>query len=226
MKKSFLLVLTLVFGLFLTACNLGEEEERTGEKVTITQTITKVLERDQDGNVTKEEKEEVSEEVFINPKRVATFSLGIADVFLYIGLEKLGITNFGVPKGQTPLPESLKEFNKDKYPNIGTLHTPNFDALDLFSPELIVLDGRTSSFYSELKQRYPNSDVIDLSLTVYEYEKHKENYEILGKIFPEAEETLNNVIVEFNESFAEIREKTKDFRLLFVQLNGEVISVA
>lgn len=117
-------------------------------------------------------------------------------------------------------------FNENKYPNIGTLFDPNYDVLDLFSPELIVLDGRTSALYEELKQRYPNSDVIDLSLTVYEYDKQKENYEILGKIFPEAKETLNNLILDFAASFAEIREKTENYRLLFVQLNGEIISVA
>lgn len=226
MKKYVLVLVMLLASLFLSACNLSPEEEREGEKVTITQTITKVLEKDSEGNVTKSEKIEITEEVFINPKKVATFNLGVADIFLYLGLETLNIESFGISKGEQPLPTSLNEFNKAKYPNIGTLFDPNYDILDLFNPELIILDGRTANLYDELKKRYPNSDVIDLSLTTYEFTKQKENFDIIGKIFPSSKDTLNNLITEFEEAFTEIQEVTKDYRLLFIQLNGEVISVA
>lgn len=226
MKKNVLIVLTLLLSLILTACNLGSEEQRVGEKVTITQTVTKVIEKDAEGNVVKSETKQISEEIFINPKRVATFNLGVADIFLYLGLENLKIESFGISKGDQKLPTALDEFNKSKYPNIGTLFDPNYDVLDLFNPLLIILDGRTANLYDELKKRYPNSDVIDLSLTTYEYEKHKENFEIIGKIFPESKERLDDLILEFFDDFNDIQETAKDYRLLFIQLNGEVISVA
>lgn len=226
MKKNILTVLVLLLSLFLVSCNLGKEEKRTGEQVEITQTVTKVLQRDDKGVVSKSEKQTIKEKVFINPKRVVTFNYGIADAFLYVGLDKLGITKFGLSKG-TGLPVTLKAFNNDRtYPNIGTLHAPNFDTLDLFNPELIILDGRTTSYYEEMKEKYPNSDVIDLSLTTYEFDKHKENFLILEKIFTKAGTQFTDLIDGFEESFLEIQEVTKNYGVLFVQLNGKDISVA
>lgn len=226
MKKIYSILFVMLLGFILVACNLEGEEDRTGEQVEITHTITNVLERDQEGNATKTEAIEVTEKVYINPKRVATFHLGMADVFLYVGLDKLGVTHFGVPKGGTPLPETLSEFNKEKYANVGVLHTPDTTALELFNPDLIILDGRTRMFHNDLKERFPNADIVDFSLTTYDFEKHVDILETLALIFPNAKDDFTSKVESFRTTFAEIREKTAGVRLLFVQTNGENLSVA
>lgn len=226
MKKLMFLILTILTSISLISCIEDNNNERTGETVSITHTVSKVLSKDEEGNVTNSYFEEVTEDFYINPNRVVTFNLGVADIFLYIGLDELNITKFGIPKDGKPLAPSLKEFNKSKYIDVGTLFIPNYDVLDLFNPELIILDGRTSNLYEDLKIKYPYADVLDLSLTTYEFAKHQQNMINISKIFPNTANTLNDLINEFEQDFTYIQSKTEEYRLMFVQLNGEVISVA
>ena len=43
------------------------------------------------------------------------------------------------------------------YFNLGTLFIPDWDALDLFQPELIILGSRSSGAYDRLNQQFPNA---------------------------------------------------------------------
>ncbi|VEU82043.1 ABC transporter substrate-binding protein [Acholeplasma hippikon] len=214
MKKIVLSVLTLVGIMFLGACNLNiGESDLPREDIEITHTVTI------DGVRT-----EVTETFTTNPRVVATFALEFSDIMLELGLNKAGITVFGLSKGEN-LTESLAEFSGNKYPNVGTLFEPNHDALTLMMPDLIILGGRAASQYSDLKQRYPNADILDISnANPYYFEKQKEIYQNLGKIFTNIKDDLNQYITSFETSFNEIKTNFPDKNVLFLMVNGDTIS--
>ena len=224
MKKFLSVISILVLSMLLVACNLNIEDKRSGEQVTIKHEVSVFEKMGQDGLPVY--KKEIREEKFYtNPKSVVVFSLGIADVFNYLGLESLGIKTFGLPKGGQPLPESLKVFNDKKYHDVGTLKIPNENILDLLNPELIILDGRTSHLYEEYKIKYPHSDIIDLSITTYSLKTQTENYNKLSQIFTKIENRLDDVLIDFKNSFEEISTYAKKYRASFIQVTGTEIGV-
>lgn len=219
MKKIFLILTIFISSFVLISCL---EQERTGQKVEITQTVTITTSYDKDGvAVTKVETR--TEEMFINPIRVASFSYGAADMLDFAGLENAGIELFGLSKG-TNLPNLLKKFEDKMYPNIGTLFEEDLTVLDLFNPELIILDGRSASLYSKLKELYPNADILDVSNTTYSLKIHEEAVINLGKIFPKINDILLNEMNEIKLLFNGISEITKDYKALFLLSNGKAIS--
>ena len=224
MKKILSVFSIFVFAILLVACNLNIEDKRDGEQVTVKHEVSVFEKIGQDG-LPIYRKEIREEKFYTNPKSVVVFSLGIADVFNYLGLESLGINTFGLPKGGQPLPESLKVFNDKKYHDVGTLKIPNENILDLLNPELIILDGRTSNFYEEYKEKYPNSDIIDLSITTYSLETQKQNFNKLSQIFTKIEDRLDDVLIDFENSFKEISKFSINYRATFIQVTGKTIGV-
>lgn len=224
MKKIFFILSILLTTLLLTSCNVEIGKEREGRRITITQTVS-VFDKLDDNGEALYKKVIVENDFLVNPKKVVTYNLGVADIFSYIGLEKLGIEKFGLPKGGNPLPESLREFDNKKYADTGTLFLLDKTVLDLFDADLIILDGRSAKHYEELKKDYPNADILDLSITTYSYETQKNNFHVLGQIFEEAKDILDEKIKEYQTNFNEISLLAKDFRALFIQANGKGFSV-
>lgn len=221
MKKFILATLVTIFALVLVACNNGGE--RKGAKVTIEQTITVTVGKNDKGeDVT--EKQKVSQEMVVNPKRIASFSYGVSDMLFQVDLSKAGIEVLGIAKG-TSVPSIIGEFNSDKYPNIGTLFEENNDALKLLNPDLIILDGRSSSLYSKLKTAYPNADILDASNTSYSLAKQQEVVEILGKLFPKVKKTLDEKMDAITHKFETFAAITKNHKALFLLSNGEKFSI-
>lgn len=220
MKKIILIIATLILSVSLVACI--EQKERTGEKVTISQTISVTTGKDAEGNDITE-KRTVDSEVFINPKRVASFSYGAADMLYEVGFKKAGITKFGISKGSS-LPSILNQFNDKQYPNIGTLFVEDMEALDLFNPELIILDGRSSILYSKLDKSFPNADIIDVSNTNFSFEKQKEVVNVLGLIFPKVKTELDAEIAKIELKFSGIKDVTKNIKASFLMSNGDKLS--
>ena len=134
MRKIYIVLIPLLM-MVLVSC--FKVKPRTGDQVVIKQQITTIIRTDNEGNNVTEVKT-IESKIFINPKRVASFSYGVADMLNTVGLENAGITHFGISKGSN-LPKMLNKFNDKKYPNIGTLFVEDLDVLELFNPEIIFL---------------------------------------------------------------------------------------
>lgn len=221
MKKIIYIMLTLSIVLIVVGCG-SNLPTKDGETVTITQTVSVEVGKNSD-NEPIYEKQTVTSTVHTNPKVVVTFALEIADILSVVGLEKAGITYFGLPKAN--LPESIRQFASDKYPNTGTLFEPNYDTLDLMMPDLIIIGGRSSSLYSLLKTNYPNTDILDVSNTTFSFERQKEVFTNLGLIFPDIKVDLNAQQARITQNFETVRNKVDGHNALFLQVNGDQISV-
>ncbi|WP_025725197.1 ABC transporter substrate-binding protein [Acholeplasma granularum] len=188
----------------------------------ITHTISSQNGLDNEGNPVYI-KENIEENIRVNPKVVVSFSLDIADIFMNIGMDKLNLMRFGIPKSN--LPETLNMFDSNMYPNVGTLFEPNYDALDLILPELIIIGGRSSNLYDTLSQKYPNADILDVSNTIFSFETQNQVFTNLGNIFPQIKETLDNYLLEFNTRKETIKSLNHSKNALFVLLNNADISI-
>ncbi len=224
MKKVNFIILVLAVVFVLAACNSNLINDKDGyEKVSITHTVSKFDKMDGETEVYK--RVEVTEDFYVNPKKVITYSLGVADTLNYLGLETLEIEVFGLPKDGQPLAQMLDKFNDKKYYDVGTLFEPDFNIIELINPDLIILDGRSAKFYNELKTKYPYINVLDASLTTYKLENQARIYNNLSKIFTNAGERLLELITQFEIEFNDIKEVAKNYRAMFLQLNGDKLSV-
>ena len=213
MKKLFLSAIALVLTIVLIGCGELGNSELPREDVEVTQTVT-----------TGGKKETITTTVKTNPRVVATFALEFADIVQELGIEKSGITLFGLAKGNG-LDEALNAFSSDVYPNVGTLFLPNYDALDLMMPDLIILGGRASSTYDEIKAKYPNVDILDISnANPYSFETQKQVYNNLGKIFTNLTSDLNAQIEKFETAYNTIKSNFPEKNVLFLLVNGDQIS--
>lgn len=152
----------------------------------------------------------------VNPQRVAVFDMGILDT-----LDALGIPVAGVPKDG--LPDYLSKYNDDKYANIGTLKEPDLEALSALNPDLIIISGRQSTFYNQLKELAPT---IYLGVDTANYmDSFKENMEYVGAIFQKEEEVAARVN-EIDELAAQVKEKAAQAggKALVVLSNDKSIS--
>ncbi|MGO2234444.1 MAG: ABC transporter substrate-binding protein [Marinomonas sp.] len=78
--------------------------------------------------------------------KAAIFDLGSLDTIAALGLESHVV---GVPK--QVLPDYLKQFNDDRYTDVGGLKTPDLEAIKTLTPDLIVITGRQAGQKSALE---------------------------------------------------------------------------
>ncbi|GAM68855.1 catechol siderophore ABC transporter [Vibrio sp. JCM 19236] len=73
-------------------------------------------------------------EIEINqvPQRVVVLGQGSLDVLDEMGVEPVGLV-------KPLLPEFLTHYSDDKYQSVGTLQEPNFEAIYMLKPDLIML---------------------------------------------------------------------------------------
>lgn len=225
MKRKLALIVLFFMTITLVSCKRELENDKIEyKKIELSHQVSKFEKMDGKNEVYK--RVLVKEDFYISPKKVITFSLGVADTFKHVGLDNLGIETFGIAKGQNKLPEMLNEYNDSKYYDVGSLFEPDFSMIELINPDLIILDGRSAKYYERIKKDYPYINVLDASLTTYDIEEQEKVYNNLSKIFPHANDVLKKSIEKFKENFSEIKIKTKDFNAMLLQLNGKLISAA
>lgn len=121
----------------------GKEAEKTNEIVKIT--------------ALNANKEETEVEVKYDAQRLVLLDLAALDVIDYLGL---GNRVVGVASTSIDYLESYTDTSK--YPNVGTIKTPDVEAVNNVDPDVIFIGGRLSSFYDELSKIAP---VVYLSTT-------------------------------------------------------------
>lgn len=228
MKKILMTLSMIALALVLVAC--GTQSNQTDDsnrvEVSITQVVTTGGVLSDDGTSfdrTNTETQEVTETFLTNPQSVAIFTYDALDMLDVVGIENTSIKNIGVVKSN--LPSFLSSYDDSDYENIGTLFLPDWDTLDLFNPDLIIIGGRTTSAYDTLKENYPNADILDMTLTYGEYsEGLSRNVENLGKIFPDVKDELDTKLNQLLDDMDVISEVAKDYEALFILVNGESLS--
>ncbi|MFA5478028.1 MAG: ABC transporter substrate-binding protein [Bacteroidales bacterium] len=165
----------------------------------------------------------ITEEFRVNPEWVAFFNLGALDILDYVGFNETGIKGIGMPTASTVTPE-LEKY-RSSATNVGTLHIPDPNALDLFMPDLIILDGRSRAYYSELKTAYPMTDILDITNSSYNLELQRESIATLAKLFPQLESKFDNALNEIETRLDAIKDVSQEYEAVFLMSNEKSLSI-
>ena len=156
-----------------------------------------------------------STEVAFNPNPTVAYDLAVIDT-----LHTLGVEVTGVPEGIWP--DFLKKYEDDaKYPKVGTLFEPDYEAVFALDPELIIVAGRSAPKQAELAKIAPTIDLTvvngDLINSV------KKNTNTLAAIYskqPQAEQALaklDSALAQINEHAAKV-----DNAMLILTVGGKI----
>ena len=226
MKKVFFVTLFIVLLGFLTACGTKDEvsHDFDREDVKLTFTVTSgALTNEAQTGWTGGSRVEIEKTFKTNPGVVAIFSYDALDMLDSVGLEHTSIVDLGVPKSNLPL--YLSDYNTDDVINVGTLFIPDWDALDLFMPDLIIIGGRSAGAYDQLQEQYPYADILDVTHVQGEYiESMTQNAHNLAKIFPTVANDIESKLNATTTAMTEIKEVAKNHEALFIMVNGESLS--
>ncbi len=220
MKKILFLIMVLSLSLGLAACTIIDDTKEYPETVTITQTITHAT----SSTDTEKTTETVDEVIPTNPKNVAIFDFGVLDILDHVGIDSLGIEKLAIVK--TNVPSYLSSYNNDSVTNAGTLFEPNFDNLDLFSPDLVIISSRSAWTYDKLKTELGGVAILNVAVNNTKYlESVVKNIEHLQMIFG-GNDTFETMIETLETKTAEVKllAQASNFKSLIVMTNGDDIS--
>lgn len=220
MKKFLFLTMVLSMSVLLGACTIIDDTKEYPETVTITQTITHAT----SSTDTEKTTETVEEVIPTNPKNVAIFDFGVLDILDHVGIETLGIEKLAIVKSNVP--NYLSAYNIDSVTNAGTLFEPNFDNLDLFSPDLVIISSRSAWTYDKLKAELGGVAVLNVAVNNTKYlESVVKNIENLKLIFG-GNEVFDTMIDTLETKTAEVNllAEASNLKALIVMTNGDDIS--
>ena len=125
-----------------------------------------------------------------NPERIAVYDLGMLDT-----LNKLGVkTGLSVDKNLLPY---LDEYFKTTKP-AGTLFEPDYEALNAYKPQLIIIGSRAAKAFDKLNEIAPTIEMT--AETANLKESSKERIDALGQIFGKQAEA-DKLKAEIDASF-------------------------
>jgi iron complex transport system substrate-binding protein len=204
MKKWSLLLIGLTLLVFVSACSNASSNAEEDDKANAS------------GETLTIEHELGTTEVTKNPETVVVFDFGALET-----LDKLGVKVAGV--AQDNLPSYLSKYESDEYVNIGSLKEPDFETIYGMDPDVILISGRQSAVYEDLKEIAPTI-YVGLDTTNY-MESFKKNVNTLAKIFSKESEAEQE-LVAINESIDALHEKASesDGKGLILLTNGGKIS--
>lgn len=220
MKKYIGIIISIGFIFLLIGCSYQQVNDKEGyDLVKFTHTISKP-------NVSDDEfsRIEVEEDFYVKPKKVVTFSWAVADIINYFGIDTLEIELLGLPTEQTNIPNLINTLENTRYEDVGTLHVINYNKLKLLNPDLIILDGRTAGEYNKLKAEFPYTNILDASISNYNYLNQVKIYNNLGEIFPQINDQLNTKLKDFQTEFNYFKSITKLYRASVMMLNGNKVT--
>jgi iron complex transport system substrate-binding protein len=229
MKNIYRIIVLLGLSVLLVSCTKGQDKltdlEFEREDVTLSIEVTTGALENTGGNGWVEGVKETKNVTFkTNPRSVAIFSYDALDILDYVGLEKTSIQYLGLVKGSS-IPTYLNQYMGNNYENVGTLFMPDWDKLELFMPDLIILGTRSSGAYDRLRTQFPSADILDLTITDGFYmEGFERNINYLKTLFPsialEIEETYQDILIKMDT----IKSLTANKNAMIVMINGSVYS--
>lgn len=188
-KKRMVVGLILVIALVVSACSPASDKAVNNNKTNNAEEAAQEL------KLTHKLGETIINK---NPQKVVVFDYGVLDA-----LDKMGVEVTAVPKG-TSIPDSLKKYNDEKYLGVGSLKEPDLEKIFEVKPDLIIISGRQSSYYEELKKIAPT---LYIEIADEDYMgSFKNNMNTLGKIFGK-EDFVEKEIKALDEKVAALKEK-------------------
>lgn len=154
-----------------------------------------------------------------NPLRVVVFDYGALDALDFAGIEIVGL-------GKTAsLPEHLSKYADDKYKAAGSLHEPDFEAVNELEPDLIIIGARASKAYEELSKIAPT--VLFTMPTSNYVDVFEGNLKMLSEIFTDKAELLTAQIDNVKTGAAAVAQKAEaaGYTALVLMVNDSEISV-
>ena len=149
-----------------------------------------------------------------NPERIAVYDLGMLDT-----LNKLGVkTGLSIDKNLLPY---LDEYFKTTKP-AGTLFEPDYEALNAYKPQLIIIGSRAAKAFDKLNAIAPTIEMT--ADTANLKESAKERIDALAQIFgkqAEADKLKAEIDASFEAAKAAAQGKGKG---LVILVNGGKLS--
>jgi iron complex transport system substrate-binding protein len=229
MKKLTYTILLIIIATTLVACNNGNEKLNDNdferEDVMLSVQITAGAVENTNGNGWVDGVKQTVDLTFkTNPRAVAIFTYDALDILDYAGLEKTSIQYLGLVKGAT-IPSYLSEYMDDKYENVGTLFMPDWDKLELFIPDLIILGARSTGAYDRLKEQFPSADILDMTIRDgYYMEDFERNVGYMKALFPTIADDLGETYDDIELKMSEINGLAAGKKAAIVMINGSVYS--
>jgi iron complex transport system substrate-binding protein len=226
MKKVLFLLTCIGLVSGLVACQSREDNTNPmdREDVSLTFSVTSgALQNEAQTSWTGGTRTEVTKTFKTNPATVAIFAYDALDMLDSVGLENTSILSLGIPKSNVPA--YLNQYQTNSVLNVGTLFIPDWDALELFMPDLIIIGGRSAGAYDQLSSLYPYADILDVTAVNGEYvESMNRNATNLAKIFPTVAEDIHAKMDAIEVSMGAIKNIAKNHEALFIMVNGEALS--
>lgn len=149
------------------------------------------------------------------PKRVVVLGNASLDV-----LDKIGIQPIGAP--HSLLPNYLKKYENSTR-NTGTTAEPDFEAIYMLKPDLIIAENRMLTLYDELSEIAPT--IMFYVNTGHYWQDSIKNWRMLGKLFNK-EETVESYInkVQGRIDKTETLIAKKGLNALVIMSNGKSIA--
>ena len=228
--KKLIYMLVLSFSvIYLTACGNGQtkltDNEFIREEITLSVSVTTGAVENTGGNGWVQGVKQTLDLTFkTNPRAVAIFSYDALDILDFVGLENTSIQYLGLIKGAT-IPAYLNHYMDNKYENIGTLFMPDWDKLELFMPDLIILGARSTGAYDRLRTQFPNADILDMSITDgYYMEGFARNIGYMKQIFPTIAHDIEETYQDILDKMDVIKTIAINKKAAIVMINGSVYS--
>ncbi len=156
-----------------------------------------------------------TENLVKNPETTVVYDLAILD-----SMNALGINADAVPT--TIWPDFLNYYEDDKkYPKVGTLFEPDYEAVFSLKPDLIMVAGRSAPKYKELSKI---ASTLDLTVdNAHLVDSIKKNVNTLATIYGKQDQA-NKQLAELDEALAKIQEKSKGVgnALLILTVGGKI----
>lgn len=133
----------------------------------------------------------------VNPETVV-----VADMAALLSLHDLGVEGIAGLLGLgVPVPDRYAgAINNPDFAPLGSVWEPDYEAINALEPDLIIVAGRSSRIYADMKEIAPTVD-----LTVWEdfYNKFQEQHRNMGRIFG-VEERVEERLAELDAQVQEV----------------------
>lgn len=150
-----------------------------------------------------------------NPEKVVVLDFGVLDI-----LNEFDVEVAAVPK--KGLPSYLKEYNDDKYVDLGSLKEFSMETINEVKPDLIIIEGRQEEYYEELSKIAPTI-LLGTDGTKY-FESVKSNVTTVGEIF-DKETLAEESIKDIEDRLKAIKEKNENSSALLLMVSEGSMSV-